>query len=126
MINLSRFSQAIEINTPRFAGFVPEDLFSTEQVFGGQGISVRGDTGALMITISSSCTGKKYGWYRPPRPTSPRWRLPETGSRSCQAGHGNRWSVSILPAYLKKDTVVRWKGFTINSLKLGVCVADGA
>ena len=28
MINLSRFSQAIEISTPRFAGFVPEDLFS--------------------------------------------------------------------------------------------------
>jgi maltose alpha-D-glucosyltransferase/alpha-amylase len=28
LINLSRFSQAVEISTPRFAGFTPEDLFS--------------------------------------------------------------------------------------------------
>jgi maltose alpha-D-glucosyltransferase/alpha-amylase len=28
MINLSRYSQAVEINTPRFAGFTPEDLIS--------------------------------------------------------------------------------------------------
>jgi len=28
LINLSRFSQAVEISTPRFAGFSPEDLFS--------------------------------------------------------------------------------------------------
>jgi maltose alpha-D-glucosyltransferase/alpha-amylase len=28
LINLSRFSQMVEISTPRFAGFTPEDLFS--------------------------------------------------------------------------------------------------
>jgi len=28
LINLSRFTQSVEISTPRFAGFTPEDLFS--------------------------------------------------------------------------------------------------
>ncbi|HXV21717.1 MAG TPA: putative maltokinase, partial [Desulfuromonadales bacterium] len=126
LINLSRFSQAVEINHPRFAGFVPEDMFSRNRfpvlrespyviLLGGH------DYHLLLMRREAAAVTRKEEVLVPEISVEHRWEDVLEGKPL------ERLEQAILPDYLKKRRWFGGKGRTINRLSVtdSLPVADG-
>ncbi len=115
MINLSRFSQAVEISAPRFAGFSPEDLFSRNRfpvikespyvvLLGGYAYHL------LLMKKEAESISPKEEVMAPEIPVAGRWENVLEGKPL------ERLTETILPDYL---TTCRWfggKGRIVNRI----------
>jgi maltose alpha-D-glucosyltransferase/alpha-amylase len=115
LVNLSRFSQAVEINHPRFAGFAPEDMFSRNRfpvikespyviLLGGH------DFHLLLMRREAAAVTRKEEVMVPEISVEHRWENVLEGKPL------ERLEQAILPGYLKKRRWFGGKGRTINKL----------
>jgi maltose alpha-D-glucosyltransferase/alpha-amylase len=117
LVNLSRFSQAVEINHPRFAGFAPEDLFSRNRfpvlkdspyviLLGGH------DYHLLLMRKEEAAVTVKEEVLVPEISVEDRWENVLEGKPL------ERLEQAILPDFLKKRRWFRGKGRTINRVSV--------
>ena len=115
LVNLSRFSQAVEINTPRFAGFSPEDLFSRNRfpvikespyviMLGGY------DYHLLLMKKAAEAITLKEEVMAPEISVKDRWENVLEGKPL------ERLAETILPEYLKKCRWFGGKGRIVNTI----------
>ncbi len=117
LMNLSRFSQAVEISTPRFAGFSPQDLFSRNRfpvikespyviILGGY------DYHLLLMKKEAEAITLKEEVVAPEISVERRWEHVLKGKPL------ERLAETILPEYLKKCRWFGGKGRIINTITL--------
>ncbi|HEY6006956.1 MAG TPA: maltose alpha-D-glucosyltransferase [Geobacteraceae bacterium] len=117
LINLSRFSQAVEIGTPRFAGFSPEDVFSRNRfpvikespyviLLGGY------DYHLLLMKKEAEAITLKEEVMAPEISVENRWENVLKGKPL------ERLTETILPEYLRKCRWFGGKGRIVNTITL--------
>ncbi len=117
LINLSRFAQVVEIDTPRFAGYFPEDLFSRNRfplikdapyvlILGGH------DYHLLLMKRGGEVVTLKEEVMVPEITITRRWEGVLTGKPL------ERLEQTALPEYLQKCSWFGGKGRTIGKARL--------
>jgi maltose alpha-D-glucosyltransferase/alpha-amylase len=126
LVNLSRHSQSVEINRPRFAGLVPEDLFSRNRFppikDSPYVIILRGhDYHLLLIRGGAAAATRKEETGIPELYVKGGWE------NVLQGRLGEKLEQSVLPDYLPSSRRIGKKGRSISmvSIKERIPVTDG-
>jgi maltose alpha-D-glucosyltransferase/alpha-amylase len=116
LVNLSRFSQAVEINHPRFAGYAPEDLFSRSRFpvlrESPYVILLGGHAYHLLLMRKEAAVTLKEEVLVPEISVEHRWEEVLEGKAL------ERLEKAILPDYLLKCRWFGGKGRTINQVSV--------
>lgn len=117
MVNLSRHSQSVEISRPRFAGFVPEDLFSLNSfppikdapyviILGGH------DYQLLLMKGEAEAATQKEETGIPELSVEAGWE------KVLEGRHREAMERAVLPEFLRKSRWFGGKGRTISRISI--------